>query len=263
MNWTAEEVDWIDKAISRNRFTSDSVETANQFGPDRANQLLTIAGLQERARRKFGPGVWMASQKAVEQASDRAVAKYKASLIQQHHWCWTCGSGSVCDAIELAQQRQLIAVDADPQVARICIGICIPQEQRAPRWFVMMPMSYAERLKGDWDKLVVHIDPDRRPGTGERVSAPELYSPSLENIQQLFTDTGGCSLSLPQPHRCQKPLLSGYIVSGSVSTARSRADADQSIFGNTAVAQHRFAISRSRLSQWAGGKIPSGKRPGS
>ncbi len=148
MNWTAEEVDWIDQHSNSVISPATVMKLRSRVGIDRANQLLTLAGLQVRARRKFGPGVWMASEKAIEQASDRVVARYKSKFVGQSLILDLC-SGVGGDAMELARKQPLIAVDADPQVA--CMLRWNLQTATVSHAAVVCDdaMTYAERLRSD------------------------------------------------------------------------------------------------------------------
>ncbi len=204
MTWTAEEIDWIDQHSNCAVSPSSVMKLRSRVGMDRANQMITLAGLQVRARRKFGPGVWMASEKAIEQASDRIVAKYKSSFAQQTPVLDLC-SGVGGDAMELAQRQPLIAVDADPQVARMLQWNLQVAGVTNAAVVCEDAMAYAQRLRSDWSRLIVHIDPDRRAGTEGRVTEPERYSPPLVSLEPLFINTAGCmaklapAATLPEP----------------------------------------------------------------
>lgn len=195
MNWTTQEIEWIDKFSHGTVSPSNVLKLRSHWGVDRASEILSLAALQTRARRKFGDGVWMVTEKAVEQASDRVVATYKASLVDATRVVDLC-SGVGGDAIALGCRGHLIAVDAD---ARLCQMLHWNLHQALASSAVIVcddAMSYINRLREDWSKLVIHIDPDRRPITGERFSAPDKYSPALESIEPLWTKTAGCMAKL-------------------------------------------------------------------
>lgn len=167
-------------------------------GEAAARSLLEIAREQSRAIAKFGPGVWMVTVKAVRQATDRVVARYKASLfgdLAVADLC--CGIGG--DALALARRGPLVAIDADPAlVAMTAANLLLDQTACPPDGDPQDAAAIGVcadvtryRLDRSW---AIHLDPDRRPtdtatsrqGVGPgRVVRPELYSPPLESVARL------------------------------------------------------------------------------
>ncbi len=81
MNWTSEECRMDRRALERRGFAQAILKLRTQFGAEKANRLLTLAALQPRARRKFGEGVWMVTEKGIDRPVTVRVAAYKAGLI--------------------------------------------------------------------------------------------------------------------------------------------------------------------------------------
>lgn len=159
-------------------------------GASAAAVLVAIASVQSRAVMKFGPGVWMATEKSIAQATDRTVAAYKASLLgNKPVFDLCCGVGG--DAMALAKRGPVVAVDLDPQVAAMATANLRLDGQRGDRGIrdpTANAVDGATVICGDATKVTIppaaaiHVDPDRRPAAGNRVIRPSHYLPPIETV---------------------------------------------------------------------------------
>jgi len=157
-----------------------------QFGVDAASIILTIASVQLRAVEKLGPGVWMATEKSIAQATDRVVATYKASLFGQGIVYDLC-SGIGGDALELALRGTTVAIDCDPQIAAMAganlVLDAIKRGETASDGQAVCADVTTHCIPQD---AAIHIDPDRRPGGKSRVVQPSNYLPSIDEVARLI-----------------------------------------------------------------------------
>lgn len=156
-----------------------------QVGVDAAAIILTIASVQSRAIDKFGPGVWMATEKSIAQATDRVVARYKASLFGGGIVYDLC-SGIGGDAMELARRGPTVAIDCDPQIAAMAgANLAIDGVDRdSTLWDARVICADVTRAEIPQD-AAIHIDPDRRPGGRSRVVRASDYQPTIDDVARL------------------------------------------------------------------------------
>lgn len=187
------------------------------WGGDAARLFASVASQQLRARAKFGPGVWLATARSIAQATDRQVARYKASLFGRSVVFDLCG-GIGGDALELARRGPVVTIDLDPQVSAMAAANLV-LDRRA--WAESSQVA-TESAGGSAVAVIsadvtryplppdvsVHIDPDRRPrgfkdshgnsrrsgkrpkrlqasgdeGRTSRVVSPSLYQPTLSQV---------------------------------------------------------------------------------
>jgi hypothetical protein len=158
-----------------------------QFGVDDAAVILAIAGVQSRAAEKFGPGVWMATEKSIAQATARVVARYKASLFGTGVVYDLC-SGIGGDAMELARRGPTVAIDCDPQIAAMAgANLALDVVDRdSTLWVARAICADVTRAEIPRD-AAIHIDPDRRPSGGQsRVVQPASYQPTIDDVARLI-----------------------------------------------------------------------------
>lgn len=187
------------------------------WGGDAAGLFANMASQQLRARAKFGPGVWLATARSIAQATDRRVARYKASLFGRSVVFDLCG-GIGGDALELARRGPVVTIDMDPQVSAMAAANLV-LDRRA--WAEPIPViaesagvAAVAVISADVTRyplppdVSVHIDPDRRPcgfkdnhgnsrrsgerperleasgaeGRTSRVVIPSLYQPTLSQV---------------------------------------------------------------------------------
>lgn len=152
---------------------------------EEAGDWLEQAQCQLDGETKFPAGLasrMLFTRKSLEQATSRAVARYKAGLIPSG---WSvadlcCGLGG--DLMSLAVGRTALGVDLDPVMVRI-----------ARHNLEVSGLGGTMVLQGDclgtaWnDADFVHIDPDRRKDSGRTVR-PEWIQPSWEQLRQRIGD---------------------------------------------------------------------------
>lgn len=151
-----------------------------QLGADLADLVLTSARLQDKARRKLGPGWWWVTERSLQQATAWQVAKLKSGWFGDrsvHDLC--CGIGG--DACQLAQRGDVVAVDSDPLMVALAAANLAQQD----------PTSHdASVIHGDVchtpvpPSSAIHLDPDRR-SEGSRSTRSEYFQPSWSDVLRL------------------------------------------------------------------------------
>jgi len=159
-----------------------------QWGNETAAVVLAIAAEQSRAVDKFGPGVWMVTGKSVQQATDRVVAAYKATLFGNQVVFDLCG-GVGGDALELARRGPVVTVDCDPKMTAMAgANLHLMFQDHSP---LASARPAAIALCADATRyaiprnVAIHIDPDRRPSRESRVVRPSDYLPTLDQVRTL------------------------------------------------------------------------------
>lgn len=157
---------------------------------ERAAAVLELADLRRRALTKFTLAERMFfTRKAFEQATDEAIATYKAKRFapgsQVIDAC--CGVGG--DLIALSQRANTIGVDADPALAAFAARNVELHNAKAD--------VRTERLEVEHfpDGDAWHADPDRRPG-GQRTSQPDAHEPSLDTLRAWRDRTPAAAIKL-------------------------------------------------------------------
>jgi len=185
--------DWLVRHADTIRLTAAGPITPSvvdslrrQHGVDAASIILTIASVQSRAAEKFGPGVWMATEKSIAQATDRVVAAYKASLFGNAIVYDLC-SGIGGDAMELARRGPTVAIDCDPQVvAMAAANLTLDAVNRNETTCRALAVCADVTTHGIPNDAAIHIDPDRRPSGKSRVVRPSNYLPSIDEVARLI-----------------------------------------------------------------------------
>jgi hypothetical protein len=195
------------------------VALRKQVGPSVASELLELASLQAKANKKFGDGVWMATARSIEQASDRVVADYKASLVGDRVVIDACG-GIGGDAMGFARggfarggfarRGSVVTIDSDPRMtgmasdnlrsthAENAVAVCAD----AMRYWSMLPVKN--------ESICLHIDPDRRPNE-RKTSDPSAYLPSLEQVMEMVASSTAAMIKLaPAANLPESIAVSGH-----------------------------------------------------
>ena len=165
-----------------------------QVGDVTANSLLEIAGCQRKAIAKFGDGVWMATARSLQQATDRVVANYKASMFQDLIVVDLCG-GVGGDAMGFARRGPVVTVDLDPLMTRMAaenLRSINAQDAIAVNADAMTYFTLNQLTSG---KIGLHIDPDRRPDE-QRTTAPDRYSPSFDFVSAMIASSHAAIVKL-------------------------------------------------------------------
>ncbi len=164
----------------RTRYPDDVVRTA-----------LILRDARKRAAGKFthAAAMWF-DRVNVEQATAEAVARHKAQRFDGRVWDLCCGIGG--DALAVATQAEVVAVDLDPAtLLRASWNAAIYGVGDRITWSCQ-DVAAVEPVAGDW----LHIDPDRRPGASGRVSRVEDYVPSLEALRAMLPQYRGGAIKL-------------------------------------------------------------------
>lgn len=161
-------------------------------GDRAARWLMEFQAVQRKAAEKFGEGVWLATDRAVQQASDRATAAYKARRYPASASIYDvcCGVGG--DSLALRQYGAVVAVDSDPAMAAM---VAANLAQRPAPHPAAVVCTAAERLTLAGTANYLHIDPDRRPGE-QRTIQVEHYQPGLDVVQRLIHAAQGAAVKL-------------------------------------------------------------------
>ncbi|MEQ8848839.1 class I SAM-dependent methyltransferase [Botrimarina sp.] len=161
-------------AAMRKRLTDDAPADAPQAA-GRAAALFELVELRSRAARKFTRAAGMYfTRKALAQATDEWVARYKA---RRFAGCsrvvdLCCGAGG--DLIGLAgAATEAAGVDADPVLAAMA------ERNAAVYGFSARVSRQSLGADDPPDADAWHADPDRRPA-GRRTSQPDRHEPPLE-----------------------------------------------------------------------------------
>jgi len=151
-----------------------------QYPDDLVRMAVSLHQLRMKGRGKFtrADRMWF-DRLGLEQSTAEVVSRYKAQRFEGPVWDLCCGIGS--DAISLGTRCDVIAVD-------IHAPNCLRTLWNAQAYDVAdriethcMDVRHLSALRN-----LVHIDPDRRPGSAGRVSRIEDYVPGLEFLQELM-----------------------------------------------------------------------------
>ncbi|WP_153558545.1 hypothetical protein [Roseimaritima sediminicola] len=178
-----------------------------QWGPDAAAWVLEWLEIQQKAVEKLGPGPWLATQRALQQASDMATAMYKASRFPEAAGIYDVCCGIGADALALRQKGAVVALDCDPAIAALAGENLRSRPGAHPAAVLCLDAARFPLETARAAKPYVHIDPDRRPGTeaggAGRVIRPEDYSPPLPVVQRWIDAALGaavkCAPAAPLP----------------------------------------------------------------
>ncbi len=161
-----------------------------QYPNDLVRAALSLHELRRKAIGKFarGDSMWL-DRVGLEQSTSEAVARHKALRFEGPVWDLCCGIGG--DAVALAERCEVTAVDLNP-------AACLRTEWNAEVYGVA---SRVQTLCVDVASLteiagLVHVDPDRRAGSGGRVSRVEDYEPGLPFLNELMTRCRGGAIKV-------------------------------------------------------------------
>ncbi len=167
------------QAILRRRYPNDLVRAA-----------LSLHELRQKAPAKFvlGHTMWI-DRLGLEQSTSEVVARHKSRRFSGVVWDLCCGIGG--DAMALSDHCHVTAVDRNP-------AACLRTTWNAELYGVG---AHIETITADISSLteipgLVHVDPDRRAGSGGRVSRIEDYEPGLGFLQDLMTRCRGGAIKV-------------------------------------------------------------------
>lgn len=178
----------------------------NDFGESITHRLLEVAGLQHRARKKLGAGVWWVTDRSLQQATPWQVASLKAGWFADarvHDLC--CGIGG--DSVRLAERGEVVGIDIDPLLLAFAQANAVNADSEATVDFRCRDVCSLTLNR----KMAIHIDPDRRVG-GKRSSDPHHYRPDWNQLLTMLPRSGSAVIKLapaarvpedaPPGHRC-------------------------------------------------------------
>lgn len=148
----------------------------------RSQLVVEQVAWRHKAREKFRLAAAMFfTATGLEQATDEAVAGYKAARFDPHDRAFDlcCGIGG--DLLALAQRSAVTGIDRDEVAALFAAANARVYGGDSPRCQTVVGDVAQAPLDGE---VCWHCDPDRRPA-GRRTSRPALGEPSLEVIDRL------------------------------------------------------------------------------
>lgn len=138
------------------------------------------AQFRKRSRRRFpDPQQWLWTDRSLAQASDWWSASYKARYFESCSDVIDACSGAGVDAIALAKNSRVTAIDFDPTMCALARANAKIHQRDIDFRCEAFDMDAASHLAGLADSL--HIDPDRRPGE-RRTNDSDQFSPALEDV---------------------------------------------------------------------------------
>ena len=153
--------------------------------------VLEQIDLRRRALEKFAAAQRMFfTPKALMQASDEAIATYKAARFPagESNADLCCGIGG--DLLSLAEQGTCAGVDLDECLVHLAERNCAVSGRAGGRAMVADAATFPVQDFAAW-----HIDPDRRP-SGKRTTQVEFYEPPLEVLEGLLTKNPHAAIKL-------------------------------------------------------------------
>ncbi len=179
-----------------------------QWGPAYAGALLEQYRLTKGLIAKFGTYDLLATERALQQASDALSAEYKALQIPSNTpiWDWCHGMGG--DLRAFAQTHPSVGIDRDIELSIAAQANAPTAEVRCEDVAQQLPPSHA----------FLHADPDRRVDS-HRTSRPEYSSPPLEVLERAIKTVSGACIKLAPaasiPPHWEKGTLREWISVGS------------------------------------------------
>lgn len=182
----------IFERLAETRGSELAVQSAlrRQFPDELVRAALLIHDLRKKAATKFrhADRMWFDRQ-GLEQSTNELISQYKAKRFQGAVWDLCCGVGG--DAIALAGHCDVTAVDLNP-------AACLRASWNAEVYGVDQRLKTvcADVLEFSETSGLVHIDPDRRPGSSGRVSRIEDYVPGLDYLQRMISRMEGGAIKI-------------------------------------------------------------------
>ena len=166
----------------------DLMRIRKRFSLEKTQQIASQFKLRQRAVTRFPQAAEMLfTDRSLKQATDAAIAQFKAKLIReldsdvQHVTDLCCGMGG--DLQALANHFSVTGVDQDPEICAIAQHNASLHSHSTVETIVEDVAQL--QLKTDW----VHIDPDRRHD-GRRHTDINALQPGIETLQQLIDQVG-------------------------------------------------------------------------
>ncbi len=160
------------------------------YPDDLVRAAVSLYQLRKRGLAKFtrASQMWFDRQ-GLEQSTTETVSRYKATRFSGAVWDLCSGIGS--DTLSLASHCDVTAVDINPAAGLRTLWNAEVYNVADRVKTISADVRELKELEG-----LVHIDPDRRPGSGGRVSRIEDYVPGLEFLQELMTRCRGGAIKV-------------------------------------------------------------------
>jgi len=181
--------------VAASQLPEMSLQTAlrKRFPDDLVRAAVQLVELRKRATTKFtrASEMWFDRQ-GLEQATSEPVARHKAQRFAGRVWDLCSGIGG--DGIALAERcEEVVIVDSSP-VSTLRAAWNAEVYGIAER--IRPVCATVESLIGDVAGELIHVDPDRRPGSGGRAMRIEDYVPSLDVLRSLQQTARGGAIKL-------------------------------------------------------------------
>lgn len=192
-------------ALDRGRAVAGVLAALRDTGLEarRAGLALEAAEARRRARRLWPESEPLVfTRRSLEQASQPAVAAWRARRYAGRAVADLCAGAGVDAAALAAVGSRLLAVELDPGRAvllRHNLGVLAPRAE----------VREADALSTDVPGgVAVHVDPDRREGE-RRLRDPDRYRPSLRALDARFRATNALGVTLGPGVDLDHPSLRG------------------------------------------------------
>lgn len=165
-----------------------------ELSATRVHLLLEQTVLRRRARKKFAAADRMFfTPIGLEQATDDAVAAYKAGRLpaQAAVWDFCCGIGG--DLMAIARRGTATGVDRNAVAALLAEANCRALVGEGCAGVELRALDVANIELAD--AAAWHIDPDRRSG-GRRATRVEQYEPGLPVVERLLAACPAAAIKL-------------------------------------------------------------------
>ncbi len=161
-----------------------------EYPDDVVRAVFALAELRRRAHQKFSRAeqMWF-DRTGLQQSTSEVVALHKAQRFRGRVWDYCSGIGG--DAIALARDCEVLAVDSNPAN---CLRAAWNAEAYGVGTRVQLLCADVQRLSDRSGH--VHLDPDRRAGGGQRSVRLEKSVPGLPFIETLMQEFAGGALKL-------------------------------------------------------------------
>ncbi|QDV57438.1 hypothetical protein [Rosistilla oblonga] len=202
-----EALEAIDRAEAAGQATvARTAALRRKIGPDRAAAVLSAAAARGKAIDKWGTGPWLVTDRGIQQATDRAIARYKSRRVPAglEIFDWCCGVGG--EAMQLSDRGPLTAIDRDPKIAEMARhNLGVHREQQAAsdvagwefRSTVICDDVFAHHPPAAaW----LNLDPDRRSESNtagtSRATHCDYLQPPLSDWLPVAKQVAGASIKL-------------------------------------------------------------------
>jgi len=172
---------WLDMITASERsLVALSQSLRKEIGVTRTHMVVALVELRRRAKKKFSQAERMFfTRQLLEQATDEAIANYKASRFPANQSIadLCCGIGG--DLLGLAGRGGVTAVDRDPVAVLLAEANCQATGKSDAQFVVADASEHQVDAYAGW-----HLDPDRR-SAGRRTTKVEYQDPEPGAVDKL------------------------------------------------------------------------------